>query len=84
MKSRVLDGLGHLSYPSLCGSVPGDSPLAEREGGTIKGTRLGAKGAGQMRTLRELESDIEISDPLTDQSLDPGGSGVGSDDSSND
>ena len=54
----------------------GASPLTERVGGTINGTRLGAKGAGQMRTLRE-DTDLDTTlsgDPMEDQSLDPGGS----------
>jgi hypothetical protein len=47
--------------------------LTERDGGTINGTRYGAKGAGQMRTLRELETDTEIeNDPMGDQGMDPG------------
>jgi hypothetical protein len=42
----------------------GGSPQTERKGGTNHCARYCAEGAGQMRTLRELESDIEINDPL--------------------
>ena len=69
----TLDAPGYLSYASSCGSASG-KPADGAQGRHDHCTRYGAKGAGQMRTLRELESDIEIeNDPMGDTgSLDPG------------
>ena len=64
----ALDDPTSLGYPSACGSVrvlPANGARA-----ALQGSRQGAKGAGQMRTLWELiPSGGEDGDPLVDDNL---------------